>query len=68
MEDKIVGSCTLSCTDRIRSNISPIDCSKKFASGRILLRVKRPRSHSPAEALLLTENVTETKRARIGNF
>ena len=63
-----------------KNNTDSIVCASKPATNyiesairateglsRMIVRVKRRRSRSPAEALLLTENVTSTKRAKIGN-
>ena len=42
-------------------------CVKELTPSRVVVRVKRRRSRSPAEALLLTENVSNIKRAKKGN-
>ena len=35
-------------------------------SNRLMLRVKRRRSNSPAEALIITDGVSQVKRAKKG--
>ena len=40
--------------------------SKEIQPRRIVVRVKRRRSRSPAEALLLSENVSQVKRSKTG--
>ena len=37
-------------------------------SNRLMLRVKRRRSNSPAEALIITDGVSQVKRAKKGKY
>ena len=47
------------------SNMEPYRCSKSTPN-RVVVRVKRRRSQSPVEALLLIDGVSQTKRVKIG--
>jgi hypothetical protein len=49
------------------NNIASGSYVKEVTPSRVVVRVKRRRSRSPAEALLLTENVSNIKRAKKGN-
>ena len=68
MEEKDASYNSLSCSDKTEINTQTVSSDKESAQGRILVRVKRRRSRSPAEAILLTENVTQMKRAKIGKI
>lgn len=61
-------SSSLSLNDEIGTNNKSVNEKNESTPGRILVRVKRRRSRSPAEALLLTNNVSPIKRAKIGNL
>lgn len=49
------------------NNIASGSYVKEVTPSRVVVRVKRRRSRSPAEALLLTENVSNIKRAKKGD-
>ena len=68
MEEKDASYNSLSCIDKNVINTQIDSSDKESIRGRILVRVKRRRSRSPAEAILLTENVTQMKRAKIGKI
>ena len=68
MEEKDASYNSLSCIDKNVINTQIDSSDKESIRGRILVRVKRRRSRSPAEAILLTENVTQIKRAKIGKI
>jgi len=67
MEEKDASYNSLSCIDKNVINTQIDSSDKESIRGRILVRVRRRRSRSPAEAILLTENVTQIKRAKIGD-
>jgi len=62
----VASSSSLSFNDKIGTNNNSVHDRNQSTPGRILVRVKRRRSRSPPEALLLTDNVTPIKRAKIG--
>ena len=68
MEEKDASYNSLTCSDKTEINTQTVSSDKESTPGRILVRVKRRRSRSPAEAILLTENVTQMKRAKIGKI
>ena len=68
MEMNVASSSSLSFNDEIGTNNKSVHDRNQSTSGHILVRVKRRRSRSPAEALLLTDNASPIKRAKIGKL
>ena len=68
MEMNVASSSSLSFDDIIKTNKNSVHESNESTPERILVRVKRRRSRSPAEALLLTDNVSTIKRTKIGKL
>ena len=68
MAMNVASSSSLSFNDKIGTNNNSVHDRNQSTPGRILVRVKRRRSRSPPEALLLTDNVTPIKRAKIGKL
>ena len=68
MEMNVASSSSLSFNDEIGTNNKSVHERNQSTPGRILVRVKRRRSGSPAEALLLTDNLSPIKRAKIGKL
>ena len=60
--------CSLMCQSKsVTNNIASGSHVKEVIPSRVVVRVKRRRSRSPAEALLLTENISNIKRAKKGD-
>ena len=68
MEMNVASSSSLSFKNKIETNKNSVHERNESTPERILVRVKRRRSRSPAEALLLTDNVSTIKRTKIGKL